>query len=720
METRCGEEPDFRGLIPLPVEDATVAAGNGATPKVSLLRKRSAALTVVAVFALAACDSDRPGVAEPGGATGDWPAIEARGTIRFVRRAWADFDTLPSQGLSTEQYHRLAERFAKRHGLAVEWIVASTIDDLLGSVADGRADVAVSNLTVTDPRKERVAFSLPLTRSREWVIGTDGQGRFGVAEDSAYVDTLARYYPHSPRVAVPAETDPIGFLALMEAGAIDATIMDEAAARVIVATSQRVRKLRELPELREHAWALRRESSILRKTLDRYLLESHTVDERAEEFRDWDAIVAAGRLRMLTVNAPVTYYLWQGELLGFEYELVRSFTEAHGLELEVIVAPDIGGLFEGLAAGRGDMIAAGLVPTDRRVAMGLRFTRPYLRIHEVFVTAGEPITDLAGLAGRRITVNPMTSYAATLRGLRPEASFDVEFVDRSTSAILAEISAESLDATLVDSHRAQLESTFDSRLSLGLALDPEKGLAWAVRKENEALLGQLDGFVRERYRGFEFNVLRNKYFVNERRMARQREHRVTGDTLSPYDHIVRPAAEAAEFDWRLIVAQMYQESGFDPNQVSFAGAEGLLQVLPRTAGDLGVDPARLKDPETGIAAGVAYLSWTRDRFPDLPVGEQVLFALGAYNAGHGHIRDGRRLARELGLDGSRWFDNVELAMLKLAEPEHAGKAVYGYVRGTEVVRYVREIRDRYGLYVRHFRLLEESEAPGRSDSGTAS
>ena len=444
--------------------------------------------------------------------------------------------------------------------------------------------------------------------------------------------------------------------------------------------------------------------------LDAYLPERHTIEERAAERREWDAIIDAGRLRMLTINAPATYYLWRGELLGFEYELVRSFAEAHDLELEVIVADDLSGLLEGLADGRGDLIAAGLVPTDSRVEMGLRFTRPYLRIREVFVTAGEPIADLSALAGRRITVNPHTSYAATLQNLRPEAAFSLELVDRSTSAILADLAESRLDATLVDSHRAELEATFDPRLSLGLALEPQKGLAWAVRDENEELLRRLDGFVRERYRGYEFNVLRNKYFVNERRMARQREHRVTGDTLSPYDQIVRPVAESAGFDWRLIVAQMYQESGFDPDRISFAGAEGLLQVLPRTARDLGVDAARLKDPETGIAAGVAYLGWTRQRFPDLPVGEQILFALGAYNAGHGHVRDGQRLARELGLDGSLWFDNVERAMLKLAEPEYARQSVYGYVRGREVVRYVREIQDRYRLYVRHFRLLEEHEA----------
>ena len=283
-----------------------------------LIRQHRTALAVVGIVALAACEPDRAVVAEPGGAlpdAGDWPTVEARGAIRFARLAWWDFDTLPSQGLSTEQYRRLAERFARRHGLAAEWIVVSNIDDLLGSVEQGRADIAVSNLTVTEARKQRIAFSLPLTRSREWVVGTDEEGRFGVAEDTAYVDTLERHYPESPRVAVPADTDPIGFQALIEAGTIDATIMDEVAARVIVAPSRRVKRLRELPEVRDFAWALRRENPVLRRMLDAYLLERHTIEERTAEFRDWDAIVDSGRLRMLTVNAPATYYLWRGELL---------------------------------------------------------------------------------------------------------------------------------------------------------------------------------------------------------------------------------------------------------------------------------------------------------------------------------------------------------------------------------------------------------------------
>ena len=636
----------------------------------------------------------------------DWPGIEQRGTIRFARRAWGGFETLPSQGLPTEHYQRLAERFAQRHGLTVDWVVVPHVDGLFRSLEEGRADIAVWNLTVTESRQERVAFSLPLTRSREWVIGATETGRFAVAHDTAYVELLDEHYPDAPRVPVPADTDPMGFQELIESGTIDATIMDEALARTIVATSHRIDKLRELPEARDHAWALRRGNPRLKEVLDAYLLEAHTVEERVDEPRDWDAIVGVGRLRMLTVNQPTTYYLWRGERLGFEYELVQSFAAAHGLALEVVVAPDMAALMDGLAEGSGDVIAASLVRTEAREAMGLRFTRPYLLIRETFVTTGEPVTALADLAGRRITVNPLTSYAAMLAGLGPDPGFEVEHRDASTTAILDAIISDDADVSLVDSHRAQLEATFEPRLSLGLAMEPEKGLRWAVRENNGELAARLDAFIERNYRGYDFNVLRNKYFRNLRRMARQREDRVVGDVLSPYDDIVKRWTGEHGLDWRLVVAQMYQESGFDPDQVSFAGAEGLLQVLPRTAREMGFDPEELNVPETGIRAGVAYLAWTRERFPGLPVGERLWFALGAYNAGVGHVRDGRRLARELRLDDSLWFDNVEQAMLKLAEPEYASRATYGYVRGSEVVRYVREIRDRHGAYVEHLRLIE--------------
>jgi membrane-bound lytic murein transglycosylase F len=104
--------------------------------------------------------------------------------------------------------------------------------------------------------------------------------------------------------------------------------------------------------------------------------------------------------------------------------------------------------------------------------------------------------------------------------------------------------------------------------------------------------------------------------------------------------------------------------------------------------------------ERGIAAGVKYLDHVRQQFPEnLPVLDRMWFTLASYNAGSGHVRDAIKLAKEQGLNPDRWFDNVEKAMLLLAKRKYASKARYGYVRGQEPVKYVRQIRQRYIAYV---------------------
>ena len=127
-----------------------------------------------------------------------------------------------------------------------------------------------------------------------------------------------------------------------------------------------------------------------------------------------------------------------------------------------------------------------------------------------------------------------------------------------------------------------------------------------------------------------------------------------------------------------------------------------MQVMPRTAAQLGIDAGALHDPDIGLNAGVSYLAWCRERFAQtLPLSQRTWFALAAYNAGAGHVRDARKLAGEMGLNRDLWFDNVELAMLKLSLPEYARRAAHGYVRGQEPVNYVRQIRQRYRAYVDH-------------------
>ncbi len=669
----------------------------------------------------------QPAVAAQAVATGDLDAITARGTLRLARRRWASFQTLPRQGLPAEAYFQLAEEFARRRGLAVEWRTFDGFDALIPAVRDGLADVAISNITVTEARARAVAFTTPVTRTREWLLGmrqaTSAPGAplssysertFGIPRGTAYLDSMTRYLPQAPLIELAAGLDPHQVLEALEAGSFDATIMDGVVARGLVATSGNVERLTVLPGSRDLAWAVRHDSPQLRGALDAFLEERLLAGGDAPARQDLEGIRTVGRLRMLTLNGPGTYYLWRGELLGFEYELMQAFARSLGAVLEVVVAPDRADLLAWLEAGRGDVISAGITATPGRRAAGQIFSKPYLSVHEVFVSRA-PLESVQSLAGRRVTVQEGTSFVETLEALRHQVAFEIEASPVESEALIHAVAAGRTDITLADSHIAELEAAFDEGIALGPHLPGERGLAWVVRPDQPVLLAALNDFIEAQYRGYEYNVLRNKYFRNARRMQRQRDHRLVGEELSPYDDLVKEVATEHDLDWRLVVSQMYQESGFDPREVSPAGARGLMQVMPRTASEVGVAADALADPGQGIAAGVRYLSWTRERFESLPLGERHWFALAAYNAGVGHVRDARRLAGNKGWDTARWFDHVEHAMLLLAEREYAREAVHGYVRGSEPVRYVEEIRERYRAYLGHLEVLREApEVSGSS------
>ena len=144
---------------------------------------------------------------------------------------------------------------------------------------------------------------------------------------------------------------------------------------------------------------------------------------------------------------------------------------------------------------------------------------------------------------------------------------------------------------------------------------------------------------------------------------------------------------------------MLQESGFDPKAKSWAGARGLMQVMPRTAREMGFDPKDLYDPETSIAAGTLYMHrMLKLANPDLPLEERYRFALASYNAGYGHVLDARKIARQIGKRRDNWFANVEDAIVLLEDPKYWKQARHGFCRGSEPRTYVQNIEKYYEVY----------------------
>jgi membrane-bound lytic murein transglycosylase F len=338
--------------------------------------------------------------------------------------------------------------------------------------------------------------------------------------------------------------------------------------------------------------------------------------------------------------------------------------------------------------------------------LGATFTRPYRKIRKYVITRADDqsIQSLSDLTGRTLTLrhsSPSWPHIQQLVKQGLDVKINTLPEEIRSEEIIAGVATGLYDSAITDAYAIKAAVGSRDNIRAAFALDEPVSVSWAVRESNPQLLKALNEFLDEEYKQVFYNVIHKRYFDNSRLQRARISERIRSTTdaarLSPYDDIVRHQARKYGFDWQLIVAIMFKESRFDPDVVSWAGAKGLMQVLPVTAKRFGVSD--LKNPTTSITAGVRMLSWLYHKLEeDLSVQDRTWFTLAAYNAGRGHLLDARRLSLQLHLNPNKWFGNVEKAMSLLARPEYYRKSRHGYVRGSEPVAYVRDIRELYNAY----------------------
>ncbi len=656
---------------------------------------------------------------------GDLPELQKRGVLRVLVEG-TDEDSLPRQGMPKAQDRALLERFAAKQGLTVEFLTVDSFDKLIPLLQEGHGDVIAADLAVTKDREKQVAFTRPLTRVNEVLVGRKGaEGLPRTVEDlagktvhvrpsstfAASLQALGKQAPGLVIADAAESVEPEHLVWQVSRGEIPLTVVDSHLLDGILTYNTDVEGLFPIAKARPLAWAMRLENPKLRAELNTFLVEFALTEYREQRFTgDLDAIRKRGVLRVLTRNSAVTYYLHRGDQAGFDFHLANMVAKELDVRLEIVVPPTFGQLIPWLTEGRGDMIAASMTDTEaRRKQVG--FSRPYLFTDEVIVQrAGAPkLTSLDDLKGKTLHVPKGASHFATVTALKEAHGFKVaeEPEDQEISTLLDRLAAGEIAYTVTDSHILAAEQVFRDDVELALTLpgqgepagkDGHYGIAFAIRKENAQLREFLDAFVKKTYRGVEYNMTRRRYFEGRRNQPLPASLATGEGSISPYDGLVQSYAARYGLDWRLMVAQMFQESRFDPKARSFVGAQGLFQVMPTTGKELGF--VELEDPEQGIHAGVKYMHQMLGRIaPEIPFKQRLRFALASYNAGLGHVLDARRLATELGLDPNKWYGNVEKAMLLLEKPQYFRRARHGYVRGTEPVKYVSEIQTRYGNYV---------------------
>lgn len=648
---------------------------------------------------------------------GDLPALRERGTVRILVPRRSSRGGLPRTGHPLDFDRELAADFVRSLDLQPRFVWVSQHEDLLPALLEGRGDLVAASLAVTVDRQERVSFSAPTRHVREIVVTRltdttlvnrdDLAGRtVWVRRSSSYWETaygLQQRYPTLTVVPASERLDTPEILYRVAEGEIDLTIADDDILDEALAYLPGLRGAFTVGDERAIAWAVRPDAEGLLEAVNAFLRSAKVDIRRPQRYvGDLPELRERNTIRVITTNTAATYFIWRGQLLGFEYDLARRFADRLDLQLEIVVPPSQANLLSWLRRGYGDIVAAGLTPTRERERLGVRFSRPYHQVVETVVARvdDDPLESVDDLAGRTIVVRRRSSYWSTAeqlqaRGVRLRLEPAPESL--ATEEIIGRVADGDYDLTIADSHVLEIELAWRSDIRNALEIGEPITHSWVVRDSDTLLVAAIDRFFREEYRGLWFNLTHEKYFEAPQRMRERATERVaiTG-AISPYDSLIRTYADSAGFDWLLIVAQMYQESRFDPTARSFAGAIGLMQTLPRTAAAYGVvDPT---DPDGGIRAGVRYLEHQYGLFEDIADPERIWFALASYNAGHGHVQDARRLARQLGRDPNVWFDEVERVMPLLARTEYYERAPHGYCRCREPVRYVSAVRERYEAY----------------------
>ncbi len=433
---------------------------------------------------------------------------------------------------------------------------------------------------------------------------------------------------------------------------------------------------------------------------------------------DLDAIQKRGKLIALTDFNSISYFIYRGTPMGYQYELLKDLAAELDLDLEIHVSNNLQQSFDMLINNECDLLAINLTITSERQKL-VNFTQPISQTQQILVQltdkqrakynpdykGGGHIKSTLDMAQKTIHVVKNSSFAARLRNIETEIGDSINIVEVDnidSEQLIWQVVNNDIDYCITDQEVALVNKTYYPTLDISTIASLPQNMAWAVNKNNPQLLDAVNEWITKIKKSPKYAILYEKYFRDPKTVKRAQSPYLSfkGGNISVYDDEIKKCSKIINWDWRLFASLVYQESRFNADAISWAGAFGLMQLMPETAQRYGVDEE--STPEANLKAGAKFLKWIdkqlQDSVPDQ--NERIKFVLAAYNIGLGHIFDAQRVARANGYNPQVWDGNVDYFLLHKSDNQYYDPELVrnGYCRGIETYNFVRSIMERYRIY----------------------
>lgn len=431
-----------------------------------------------------------------------------------------------------------------------------------------------------------------------------------------------------------------------------------------------------------------------------------------------------------TVYSPTGFFILHDDTLGYDYDRFTEFARDKGIALKWKVAPNMETLISMLEHDSVQVLACE-IPITAEYQEKVHSCGAVNETYQVLIqhTGDSLLNDVTQLVGKDIYVEKDSKYESRLRNLDSELGGGIKIhpitLDTLKTYDLVDlVSKRKIPLTIVDSDIAKLNQAYVDSIDISLKVSFSQRSSWAVSIDNKWLGDSIDFWTKTSNAQAYSKTSLKRYFELSKGGGMPLAKKASTVVIpkgaaSPYDDLFKKYGRKAAIDWRLLCAISYVESGFDPEAVSWAGARGIMQIMPSTAQGHGLSLDRMNDPEESVRVAVECILKLDKRY--LPkvenMSERVKFILASYNAGSGHILDAIELARKYDKDPEVWDGNVEEALNWKSESKYYNDPVchFGYFKATETVNYVAKVVQRYFYYKNKFpdnhnKMMDKNEA----------